>query len=186
MNTKEVLAKLKLAFNDLMAPPAPPAPAAPPVVKLMDYNLKDGGTVTIDKLETGGIVMIDGNPALAGDIELEDGTKITVGDNGVISALTPGTPAPPADAPPAFNAEEKFTSLQTSFNEKITAYENKFAEYDKKMSGYEAKLGKANKVIEKLMELSTLIVEAPAAKPEGQHNNNFNNQELKYDPALFS
>lgn len=187
MEAKEVLQRCKEFFTELMAPaPAPtPAPlAAPPAPA--EHELKDGGKVMIDKLEVGGIVMIDGAPALPGDLELADGTKLTVGDNGAITAVTPGEAIPPVD--PTIEMSAKFASFETATNEKFAQYETKFSAYEQRFADYEVKMKKANKVIEELLNLSQLIVEAPAATPDPATRKpiTFNNKELSYDPALFS
>jgi len=176
MEAKEILEKVKLFFNELIAPTPAPTP---------EYELKIGGKVTIDKLEVGGMVMIDDAPALPGDIELTDGTMITVGDNGVISAITAPTAAPA----PGMDMGEKFTAFETTTNEKFAAYETKFAAYEQRFADYEAKMSKANKVIEELLKLSTLIVEAPAAAPDGSASTAgfaAEPEKKKYSPILFN
>ena len=93
MNTKQILEKLKLTFSELVnnaeAPAPAEAPEAPEMVTPMKAKLKDGTEVEITALEVGGIVTINGQPAPAGDHTLEDGTVITVGDNGAITAVVP-------------------------------------------------------------------------------------------------
>jgi hypothetical protein len=61
-------------------------------VKLEQAKLKDGTIVEVEKLETGfpvSIVAADGTmtPAPVGEHELEDGTKIVVDENGVITEI---------------------------------------------------------------------------------------------------
>lgn len=184
-DAKQILAKVKEFFNELTTPAsvdqaaAPVAPATEAPV-MTDYELKDGGMVSIDKLEVGGTVMIDGNAALPGDIELKDGTKITIGDNGVITAIE--MPSAPEEVAPAVeDMSAKFEAFTTATNEKFAAYESKFAEY-------EAKLGKANKVIEELLKLSQLIVDAPAAQPDVvvKTTNTFKEEKKKNYDILFS
>lgn len=188
MEAKEILSRVKVLFNELINPApvaaADPAPAAP-----NEYELKDGGKVMIDKLEVGGIVVIDGNPSLPGDLELKDGTKLTVGDNGVISAVTPAdVPADPEAAPPAFDAQAKFAALETMASEKFASYETKFAAYEQRFADYEVKMAKANKVIEELLKLSQLIVDNPAAPadPAARVNNNFKEEKKDFNPILFN
>jgi len=169
MDAKETLNKVKEFFADLVNPAPAPVAAAPPAAPgaPQSYPLKDGGEVMIDRLEVGGIVMIDGNPALPGDIELADGTKITIADNGAIAAITPGTPAVPvAPAAPEMDMGQKFSAFETATNEKFGQYEQKFSDYELKFADYEEKLGKATKVIEQLLQLSQLIVDQPAAAPD--------------------
>lgn len=161
MDAKEILEKVKLFFNDLVTPAAAAAAAPTAAPEMPEYELKIGGKVTIDKMEAGGVVMIDGAPALPGDIELTDGTMITVADNGVISAITM-----PDAAVPSMDMGAKFTAFETATNEKFTSYETKFSAYEQRFADYEVKLNKATKVIDELLKLSTLLVEAPAAAPD--------------------
>lgn len=184
MEAKEILQQVKLFFNDLINPaPAPVAAADPAAPK--EYELKIGGKVMIDKLEAGGIVMIDGAPALPGDIELMDGTMITVGDNGVISEIKTATPA---DTPPAAPDEmgAKFTAFETSANEKFASYEAKFTAYETRFAATELQLAKATKVIDKLLELNTLLVEAPAGNPDPAAGKFKDEEKKTYSPILFN
>ena len=173
MEAKEILQKLKLAFNNLTAPVAAAAtdvaPAAP-----TEYEIKGGGKVTIDKLEAGGIVMIDGGAALPGDLELADGTKLTIGDNGVISAIEMGAATvdtPTEDLPIDMGA--KFTAFESSTNEKFTAYEAKLSAYEQRFAAnenqlgeYKNELGKHKEMIEKLLQFGQLMVDAPAVQAD--------------------
>lgn len=85
MEIKERLLQIKaLLFG---AEPAPaPAPEPAPAPAVTDYKLKDGSVVSIDKLEVGGIVTVNSEPAADGEYVLEDGTNISV-SGGVISEL---------------------------------------------------------------------------------------------------
>lgn len=180
MDAKTILDSAVQFFSDLVAP-APAAPAAAPT----EYEIKGGGKVAIDKLEAGGIVMIDGAAALPGDLELADGTKLTIGENGVISAIEMGTPAPemaPEDSPLDMGA--KFTAFETASNQKFAAYEAKLSAYEQRFAAnegqlgeYKAELGKHKEMIEKLLQFGKLMVDAPAAPadPATKVTNNFKN-----------
>lgn len=161
MEAKEILQRVKEFFNELTAPaPAPAAPAAP--VQMSEYDLKDGGKVSIDKLEAGGTVMIDGAPALPGELELADGTKLVIAENGVIAeVMAGGTPETPEV--PELDMGSKFAAFETLAQGKFQEYETKFAAYESRFADYEVKLSKATKVIEELLKLSTLLADAPAA-----------------------
>lgn len=128
---KTLLADVKAAlFNINPAPPAPaPTPAAPVAAEAMKAKLKDGTEVTVTDMNIGGVVMIGEAPAPAGEHELEDGTKITVGEGGVISAVTPA--AMPEE--PATDYTKEFSAI----NEKLTGYEAKFSDYESKFTAYE-------------------------------------------------
>lgn len=151
-------------FADTMPPVsgAVVAPEAAPV-KMLQAKLKDGTVIDVTEMAIGGIVTIGGVPAPVGDIVLEDGTVLAIGDNGAIlsiesAAAEAGEPA--IEEPPMMeDMSAKFAAFETSTNEKFQAYESKFAQY-------EAKLSQANKVIEGLMQISKMLVEAPQAAPD--------------------
>lgn len=104
----------KLLFGDAppVAPPAPPAPALPAPVS---YPLADGTVASIDKLEVGGIVTIDGVPAVDGIITLADGTAVTT-EGGVITLVAAAQAADPStDLPGQMAAmESKFAAQQAT------------------------------------------------------------------------
>lgn len=162
MEAKEILARVKEFFNELTAP-APAAHTAP--VQMSEYELKVGGTVTIDKLEAGGVVLIDGAPAVAGELELADGTKLVIAENGVIAEVMPAA-APAEPAAPEVDMAGKFAALEQLAQGKFTEYETKFAAYENRFAAQELQLSKANKVIEQLLQLSQVLVDAPAAQPD--------------------
>lgn len=157
MNTKDILEKLKLTFAELVknadvAPVAPVAPEAPEMVTPMKAKLKDGTEVEITALEVGGIVTINGQPAPVGDHTLEDGTVISVGENGAITAVVP-TPSMEEEM------KKKMFDFEAATNEKFASYETRFADY-------EAKLSKATKVIEGLLQLTQTLAEQPTGNPD--------------------
>jgi hypothetical protein len=165
MEAKEILQKVKQYFNELAAPEV----MAAPMVEPKEYELKDGGKVMIDVLEVGGIVMIDGSAALPGEAELVDGTKMTIGDNGVITAIELGTgvePVEPIGEPIVEDMGSKFAAFETLTTEKFANYENRFSAYEQRFADYEVKMKKATKVIDELLKLSTLLVEAPVQAPD--------------------
>jgi hypothetical protein len=189
MEAKEILQRTKQFFNDLIAAPVAPAELAAPTMDMMpkEYELKDGGTVIIDKLEVGGIVLIDGNNALPGDYELVDGTKMTVADNGAITAITLGTGLEPAN-PIGEDMGTKFAAFESLTAGKFADYETKFSAYEQRFADYEVKMKKANKVIDELLKLSTLLVEAPTQAPDTavRNTNAFVEQKKKDYSILFS
>ena len=161
MNAKEILEKLKLTFNELVNNADTPAtPTEVPTTT--KAKLADGTEVEITEVAVGGIVTIAGVPAPVGDHTLEDGTVLTVGDNGAITAIVP-----PAEEPVVedmgdkkkLGMEEIFSAFETSTNEKFASYEAKFADY-------EAKLNKATKVIEGLISLTQTLSETPTGTPD--------------------
>ena len=66
-----------MLFGEVVAPVVLPESVGSGQV-FADYKLKDGTVVSIDKLELGGSVNLNGEPAPDGYHLLEDGTKIEV------------------------------------------------------------------------------------------------------------
>ena len=81
MSPKEAVEKIKnMLFGDMPEQPLPvPVPTPEGAGQVFaDYKLKDGTIVSIDKVEIGGQVQLNGEPAPDGYHLLEDGTKIEV------------------------------------------------------------------------------------------------------------
>lgn len=148
--------------------PAPAAPVAPVAAAATTAKLKDGTEVSISALEVGGTVMIGDAPAPAGEHELEDGSKVTVGEGGVITALAP------AEMPeePATDYNKEFAAV----NEKLSGYEQRFATYEQKFADYETRIQKAQAMNEKLFAIVEKLAEAPTADPASTSGSNFQSQ----------
>lgn len=106
MSTKDAIEKIKsMLFGEVVsAEPVIPASGqlAPKVApesgvesKFEDYKLKSGAVVSIDKLEVGGSVTLDGAPAPDGEHELENGKVIVIG-GGLISEIKEAAMEAPA------------------------------------------------------------------------------------------
>ena len=178
MTGKEIIEKLRLTFNELVNnAEVPTVETAPEMVVPTMAKLKDGTEVEISEMGVGGIVTIQGVPAPVGDHELEDGTVITVGDNGAITAIVP-TATEPAMVE---DMSAKFSAFELSTNEKFASYEAKFADY-------EAKLKKATKVIEGLLNLTQTLAEAPTGTPDPivKTTNNFKEEKGTSYDILFN
>ena len=195
MNAKEILEKLKMTFNELVNNADAPVVPEVPVATTTKAKLADGTEVEVTTLEVGGIVTIAGAPAPVGDHTLEDGTVLTVGDNGAITAIVPVEEPVMEDLGRALvnrsdmgdkkkmGYEEIFSAFQTSTNEKFASYEAKFADY-------EVRLGRATKVIEGLMDLTKVLADTPTgtADPIVTKTNNFKTDEpvMKDYRGLFN
>jgi hypothetical protein len=160
---QEVLNKVSMFFAELIGnepmPPASGEPAAP--VKMMEAKLKDGTIVEVSELAVGGIVTIAGTPAPVGEHELETGEVIVLGDNGAIMEIKPkmGEVAVPV----VEDMSARFAAFESATSAKFAAFETSANE---KFSAYEVKLSQANKVIEGLMQISRMLVEAPQSGPD--------------------
>jgi len=179
MTPKEIIEKLRLTFNELVNNADVPAveTTVPEAVMPMIHKLKDGTEVEITEMGVGGVVTIQGVPAPVGDHELEDGTVITVGDNGAITAIVPAATEPAM----VEDMSAKFSAFELSTNEKFASYEAKFADY-------EAKLKKATKVIEGLLNLTQTLAEAPTGTPDPivKTTNNFKEEKGNSYDILFN
>jgi uncharacterized short protein YbdD (DUF466 family) len=170
-DAQNILEKVSLFFAELVNNEDMPMPSGEPKaeVKMMEAKLKDGTIVEVTELAVGGIVTIAGVPAPVGEHELESGDVIVLGDNGAIMEIKPKmVDEVKVEVPEVEDMSAKFAAFESATNEKFSAYENKFAQY-------EAKLGQANKVIEGLMQISKMLVEAPQSAPDAgvKTSNNF-------------
>ena len=175
-DAQNILEKVSMFFAELVGNEEMPMPsgetAAP--VKMMEAKLKDGTIVEVSELAVGGIVTIEGKPAPVGEHMLESGETIVLGDNGAIMEIKPKAEdevSVEVEVPQVEDMSAKFAAFESATNEKFSAYESKFAQY-------EAKLGQANKVIEGLMQISKMLVEAPQSAPDAgvKTSNNFAEQ----------
>jgi uncharacterized short protein YbdD (DUF466 family) len=148
-------------------------------VKMMEAKLKDGTIVEVTELAVGGIVTIEGQPAPVGEHELESGDVIVLGDNGAIMEIKPKMPEVEIEVEAKKDEVKedmtaKFAAFESATNEKFSAYESKFAQY-------EAKLAQSSKVIEGLMQISKMLVEAPQSAPDAGVKTSNNFAEAKTD-----
>ena len=165
-DAQTILEKVQQFFVELVkedqsfavAPEMAPVSGTPEMaVKMMDAKLADGTMVQVTEMAVGGVVTIEGMPAPVGEHKLEDGTIIVLGDNGAIMEIKPAVTE--EVAPVVEDMSAKFAAFESATNEKFAAYEEKFA-------AYETKLTQANKVIEGLMQISKMLVEAPQGTPD--------------------
>ena len=177
-DAQNILEKVSLFFAELVNNEDMPMPSGEPKaeVKMIEAKLKDGTIVEVTELAVGGIVTIAGVPAPVGEHELESGEVIVLGDNGAIMEIKPKKQdevSVEVEVPAVEDMSAKFAAFESATNEKFSAYENKFAQY-------EAKLGQANKVIEGLMQISKMLVEAPQSAPDAgvKTSNNFADQKI--------
>jgi hypothetical protein len=178
-DAQNILEKVSLFFAELVNNEDMPMPSGEPKaeVKMMEAKLKDGTIVEVTELAVGGIVTIAGVPAPVGEHELESGEVIVLGDNGAIMEIKPKKEdevSVEVEVPAVEDMSAKFAAFESATNEKFSAYETKFAQY-------EAKLGQANKVIEGLMQISKMLVEAPQSAPDAGVKTSNNFAEAKTD-----
>jgi len=160
-NIKDLWNSFKEKFlNDSANTTQPTAP-----VQMMETTLKDGTPVKVDRLEVGGVVMVNDAPAPAGEHELADGTKIVVGEGGVITEVEAAEVAPEMT---------DYSNQFAAIDEKFTAYETKFSEQATQLQEFAAKFEKANNTINSLVELVGKIIETPTADSVTGDKSQFN------------
>jgi len=198
MNAKEIIEKLRLTFNELVnnaAAPSVVAPSVPEMVVPTKAKLADGTEIEITEMTVGGVVSIQGQPAPVGDLTLEDGTVLSVGDNGAIVSIVSADGSVPTmieDMKKAMDKkmgmEEVFAAFQTSANEKFSSYEQKFSDYEARFESYETRLATATKVIDGLLNLTQTLADAPTGVPDQsiKTNNNFKQEKKTSYDILFS
>lgn len=176
-SVKEMMASFKEKF---FGPAAPAAAPAPTQTLATDYTTKDGVVVSVDKLEVGGVAMVNGAPAPAGDYELQDGTCFTVGDGGAIASVQPCAPADP-NAAPAMSSD--YSAQFAEINEKFSAYEARFAEQTNTISQLSQSFQKQSETIQGLVAIVEKMADTPTADPVQGSGNTFSTQKTvdKYE-----
>jgi hypothetical protein len=151
MDFKEQLNKIKVMLAIADAPAAPAASGSNPDVSgLVDYVLEDGTKCSIDKLEVGGAVTMNGTPAPDGEHKLQDGTIVETKDGKIVEISAPGEPSDDQ----AVNSDmNKFAEIDGKF----ASYEEKFAAYESRFAIAE---GTINKQQEAIGQLLTLVTDA--------------------------
>ena len=168
MNAKEALDKIRQLFEET-APAAPPVDPAPQKMEAKEYVLEDGTKVLVSDLEVGGMVAVvaeDGStsPAPVGEHKVEDGTVITVAENGVITSVA--MPAAPAAGMPEEEMVARFAAVTSSQNAiKVSlsaeneALRNELKAMNVKLKG--------------LADVVASLVDMPAAAPLQEPRNTF-------------
>lgn len=194
MDAKTILASIKKQFFESpMAPVAAAEPIAPAAAPAAPVMTKDGKSLNVDKMEVGGIVVLDGAPAPAGTYELEDGSSLVVDEGGVIVEVKPAAdmaaePIAPAVAPvvqapaPVMQMESDFAALREDYG----AFKQEYASYktfsETRFRQADEQMAKQSQTITQLLELMQKIVDAPTADvPPGQKQqvSQFSKVELK-------
>lgn len=175
MTAKEALEKIRGMFADM--PPAPTPEPEPAKMEAKEYVLEGGQKVLVSELEIGGMVqLVDdaGNtaPAPAGDHKLADGTTITLGENGLISAITVPAVEPEMPTEPGEDMAAKFAAIaaeNVALRAAIDAQAAKFAD----------ELVATNERLRTLADVFSAMMTTPAANPIAKPHHNFEQTESK-------
>lgn len=185
MNYQETINKIKALFEIGM-------PANPDVSGLTDYILQDGTKVTIDKLEIGGLVTINGTPAPDGEHQVQDGTIVETKD-GVIEEIT--TPAEEVEdgnvnSDLGKGMEDKTMSTEMSkkmeeISQHMADMKTKCVAYDGKFAEHQAAMTKLQEAITMLTQMIEKIVNMPVEKPAAMATNQFTSQKSEDKEERF-
>lgn len=161
-NFKEISKQIR-ALLQVVAADA--TPGAPPVAPAPAVTLKDGTPVTIDKMEVGGSILINGLPADDGQYEMADGTMITT-VNGLITEME--SPAE-SDAEPAEMEKFKtdFAAMQTEFG----AFKIEFSTMKTELGSAKETIGKQDQAIQLLLQAVEKLAQMPVSEPVEKANN---------------
>lgn len=142
----------------------PPAPVPTPQTLNKDYVTKDGTEIEVDKLEVGGTALVNGMPAPAGEHELADGTKVTIGEGGVITAVAPAMMQQP---------QLQMSDVEAAINKALAGHQAKLQAAEALIAEQKTKLEKQEKQITGMFEAIEKLAELPTGEPLEQTHLSF-------------
>jgi hypothetical protein len=176
MNYQETISKIKALFEIGM-------PANPDVSGLTDYILQDGTKVSINKLEVGGLVTINGTPAPDGEHKVQDGTIVKTKD-GVIEEITsPAEEVEGGNVNSDLGKDMEDKTMSTEMSKKMEEMAVKMADINAKCTSYESKMAETEEEIKKQKEAITMLTQMiekmatmPVDQPAAMSTNQFTAQ----------
>lgn len=133
------------------------------------YTLADGTKILIDKLEVGGVVtMEDGTPAPAGEHELADGSKVVLGEGGVIAEIMPKEVEDKVEIEIESKENEEIEMMKKlikSMEDKIKEGEGKMSAFQNDYASLKEASAKAQEALQGLIQLVETLVNVPSQEP---------------------
>lgn len=160
----------KAILGEVVTPAAAPAATpATPAVAFTDYQTKDGKTVKCESLTPGSVLMLGDVAAPAGEYELTDGTKVVVGDGGLISSVEPGAMAPADMTEDKVSAmiQAAISNLQQASAQVMQAADAKVAGLEADLQATKQSLSKQQAINKQLFELIEKVADLPAGEEPG-------------------
>lgn len=157
---------IKLAIKDLKAkfdamPPMADPNAAPAPTNPIEVKLKDGTSLSVDKMEVGGIANVVSETgsvlAEAKDYEAEDGTIITVGVDGVISNIKTVEVAP--------EMNQVTPEMLAALSARMSKLETELSASKASNLALQTQLSSVNEAQKVTLSAVELILNAPAGDP---------------------
>jgi|GEM_PF-5350216 len=176
INAKDAIEKIrKLLFTDSGKTDAPATKDG-----AVSYNLKDGTPIkVVGSMENGSEVLVSGadgdTPAPDGELELTDGTVISV-TGGIISSIE--TAGQAADAKDGGNApnESRFSA--------VNALETKIAEIEKEINSFRQSFKNQSLAQEQVLDLIGKLAELPSGEPISKPKNAFSEIRSKQEEKM--
>ena len=131
-------------------------------VQLATAKLKDGTEISYDKLEEGGVCTIGDAVAPAGDYELEDGSIVSVGDEGVITSVKPVEETAAEEEPVVEPETPEETEEPSELETKVLDLEKRIAQLEEMLAGFSTQMSTMKTDFSAQIET---IANAPAAEP---------------------
>jgi len=161
MTPKEAVQMIRtMIFGDMEKQVATPAPAEPQ--KFMEYKLKSGAVVSIDKLEVGGSVTLNGEPAPDGEHEFEDGSKIVVA-SGLITEVKKAEGAPVVEV--EVEAMKKLPGMFSEMEQGFAAAKTDIAQLKQTIAEQKNTIDKQSETLKQMFHLVETIANTSVQQP---------------------
>lgn len=139
-------------------------PTEEPVVEvtLATAKLKDGSEISYDNLEEGGIVTIGDAPVPEGDYELEDGSIVSIGADGIITSIKPAEEIVAEEVVEEEPETPEETEEPSELETKVLDLEKRIAQLEEMLAGFSTQMSTMKTDFSAQIET---IANAPAAEP---------------------
>jgi len=172
-DVKKQIQELTVKFSEI--PAIAPANPAPTNLATIETKLVDGTTLSVDKMEVGGVANIVSEagtlPAMDGEYEAEDGTKITV-SGGLITAIAPKEVETQPEAPEAPMAE------MAALTARLAALETEFANVKAENANLKVAMSQVNDATKVSLSAINSIIATPAGEPTQKPKTQFKQNSL--------
>lgn len=172
-DVKKQIQELTVKFSEI--PAVAPANPAPTNLATIETKLMDGTTLSVDKMEVGGVANIISEagtlPASDGEYEAEDGTKITV-MGGLISAIAPKE----VEAQP--EVENAMAQTLAALTARLSAIETEFANVKAENANLKVAMSQVNEASKVSLSAINSIISQPAGDPVQKPKTQFKQDNL--------
>lgn len=162
-STKVAIKDLVAKFNALPTEPVvAPVISAPTNLAAIETKLKDGTTLSVDKMEVGGKAQLITEAGVVdapdAEYEAEDGTKIYV-TGGLISKIEPVMSAP------VVTPDNGMPAMMAALTARLDAIETKFAKNEAEKLSLKTEMASLNDATKITLSAVNLILSTPAGEP---------------------